>query len=354
MGDPRPLVMNNTTYQPPAPPSGPHIHAIDPSQEGKVEEGDGIFGKHIDPSEADFTSQGMHATELSKVAKVAVDLSAGKDVNKDNKDAEIAPSKASKVDTEVINPGKVEEGDGIFAGKYIGPSEASKVDEGDRRLAGKDLTSPGIHAINPSEVAKVDVGDNLLSGKDLTKDGVNLDAISRRCICEEPTEQARLKTMRLSNEGEEAFGRATADQRHDASLITSYEGYRSVLCAQELKRKLQEVKLKENKDQLSENQYKDMSDAELKQFLQQEKQLWQAIDLKERAIDQEMKKEKKKHDEVVQKLNERKLQIEKTMKELNKAKKEMEMKKLEIAIKFQECDAEGGKRRLKKMKMDVK
>ena len=59
-----------------------------------------------------------------------------------------------------------------------------------------------------------------------------LDDVRRRCICAEPTEQARLRTLQLSHAGQEAFGRATADQRHDASLITSAERYRSVLCAQ--------------------------------------------------------------------------------------------------------------------------
>ena len=59
-----------------------------------------------------------------------------------------------------------------------------------------------------------------------------LDDVRRRCICAEPTEQVLLRTPLLSLAGQEAFGRATADQRHDARLITSAERYRSVLCAQ--------------------------------------------------------------------------------------------------------------------------
>ena len=48
----------------------------------------------------------------------------------------------------------------------------------------------------------------------------------------EPTAQVRLRTPLLSLAGQEAFGRATADQRQDARLVTSVARYRSVLSAQ--------------------------------------------------------------------------------------------------------------------------
>jgi hypothetical protein len=48
----------------------------------------------------------------------------------------------------------------------------------------------------------------------------------------EPAAQVRLRTPLLSLAGQEAFGRATADQRQDARLVTSVARYRSVLSAQ--------------------------------------------------------------------------------------------------------------------------